>query len=187
MRTLCGAAGTSALLLFSWSTPLGAVLVLEFPLKKSRANLARYCIGRNPMSHNAKLAISLVIAIIAATLTSVLLTGQLFDLTLMVAFAIATVATALLVSSKPAADQPRIRAAAKPGTATGDRARGTVKWFNVSKGFGFIVKEDGEEIFVHFRSIRGEGRRGLRDGQRVNFIVSESDKGPQAEDVVGEE
>ncbi|HEY6130493.1 MAG TPA: cold-shock protein [Halioglobus sp.] len=72
-----------------------------------------------------------------------------------------------------------------PDTAT--RASGTVKWFNVSKGFGFIVKDDGEEIFVHFRSIRGEGRRGLRDGQKVNFVVAQSDKGPQAEDVVGED
>jgi CspA family cold shock protein len=71
------------------------------------------------------------------------------------------------------------------GDAT--REHGTVKWFNVTKGFGFIVKDDGEEIFVHFRSIRGEGRRSLRDGQRVNFIVAQSDKGPQAEDVVGEE
>ncbi|MCR9103976.1 MAG: cold shock domain-containing protein [Gammaproteobacteria bacterium] len=68
----------------------------------------------------------------------------------------------------------------------GDREHGTVKWFNVSKGFGFITKEDGEEIFVHFRSIRGEGRRSLRDGQQVSFVVVESDKGPQAEDVVGE-
>ena len=53
--------------------------------------------------------------------------------------------------------------------------------------FGFIVKDDGEEIFVHFRSIRGEGRRSLRDGQSVSFIVAESDKGPQAEDVMGED
>ncbi|MGB1140775.1 MAG: cold-shock protein [Halioglobus sp.] len=66
---------------------------------------------------------------------------------------------------------------------TGDRETGQVKWFNVSKGFGFIIKDDGEEIFVHFRSIRGEGRRSLRDGQRVSFVVTDSEKGPQAEDV----
>ena len=63
--------------------------------------------------------------------------------------------------------------------------KGTVKWFNVSKGFGFITKDDGEEIFVHFRSIRGGGRRGLKDGQEVTFVVAQSDKGPQAEDVEG--
>ncbi|WP_241505844.1 cold shock domain-containing protein [Parahaliea mediterranea] len=64
------------------------------------------------------------------------------------------------------------------------RETGSVKWFNVSKGFGFIIREDGEEIFVHFRSIRGDGRRSLRDGQRVDFVVGSSAKGPQAEDVV---
>ncbi|MEP0202153.1 MAG: cold-shock protein [Halioglobus sp.] len=58
-----------------------------------------------------------------------------------------------------------------------------MKWFNVSKGFGFITLDNDEEIFVHFRSIRGEGRRSLRDGQRVSFVVADSDKGPQAEDV----
>lgn len=67
----------------------------------------------------------------------------------------------------------------------GPREEGQVKWFNVSKGFGFITKDNGEEIFVHFRSIRGEGRRSLRDGQRVSFIETESEKGPQAEDVQG--
>ena len=65
----------------------------------------------------------------------------------------------------------------------GPREEGQVKWFNVSKGFGFITKDDGDEIFVHFRSIRGEGRRGLRDGQRVSFVEAQTDKGPQAEDV----
>ena len=58
-----------------------------------------------------------------------------------------------------------------------------MKWFNVSKGFGFITRDSGEEIFVHFRSIRGEGRRSLRDGQRVSFVVADSDKGLQAEEV----
>ncbi|NND66308.1 MAG: cold shock domain-containing protein [Halioglobus sp.] len=71
-------------------------------------------------------------------------------------------------------------------TASGPRATGEVKWFNVSKGFGFIVKDDGDEIFVHFRSIRGANRRGLQDGQRVSFVVADSDKGPQAEDVAPE-
>lgn len=65
------------------------------------------------------------------------------------------------------------------------REEGEVKWFNVSKGFGFIRRDNGEEIFVHFRSIRSKnpGRRGLRDGQRVSYVVIDSDKGPQAEDV----
>ena len=60
---------------------------------------------------------------------------------------------------------------------------GTVKWFNVKKGFGFIVRESGDEIFVHFRAIRGRGRRVLRQGQLVRFNVVEADKGLQADNV----
>lgn len=64
-----------------------------------------------------------------------------------------------------------------------DREAGTVKWFNVNKGFGFITRENGEDIFVHFRSIRGRGHRSLRQGQPVRFSVTEGDKGMQAENV----
>ncbi len=60
---------------------------------------------------------------------------------------------------------------------------GSVKWFNVKKGFGFIVRESGDEVFVHFRAIRGRGRRVLRQGQRVRFDVVEADKGLQADNV----
>lgn len=63
------------------------------------------------------------------------------------------------------------------------REQGHVKWFNASKGFGFITRENGEDVFVHFRSIRGEGHRMLRDGQRVEFAISMGSKGPQADDV----
>lgn len=139
------------------------------------------------MSLITKLIISLVIATIASTLTNVLKTGQVFDPQLLIAFFLATAATALSVGGRRDTTHPNDKNASR-GTPsdTAKRERGTVKWFNVSKGFGFIVKDDGEEIFVHFRSIRGEGRRGLRDGQSVNFVVAQSDKGPQAEDVVGE-
>lgn len=64
-----------------------------------------------------------------------------------------------------------------------DREEGIVKWFNVSKGFGFITRDSGEDVFVHFRSIRGRGHRSLQEGQRVRFGVVESTKGLQAEDV----
>lgn len=63
------------------------------------------------------------------------------------------------------------------------RETGAVKWFNTSKGFGFITRDDGSDVFVHFRAIRGEGHRALREGQRVSFVVTAGDKGPQAEDV----
>lgn len=65
-----------------------------------------------------------------------------------------------------------------------DRETGTVKWFNTSKGFGFISRDSGEDIFVHFRAIRGEGHRILIEGQRVEFSVVQRDKGLQAEDVI---
>ena len=64
-----------------------------------------------------------------------------------------------------------------------DRETGSVKWFNVTKGFGFITRDEGDDVFVHYRAIRGEGHRTLSEGQRVEFIVVEKDKGLQAEDV----
>lgn len=64
-----------------------------------------------------------------------------------------------------------------------NREEGSVKWFNANKGFGFITRDSGDDVFVHFRSIRGEGHRVLHDGQRVEFEVSEGDKGLQADDV----
>ncbi|MGP4846093.1 cold-shock protein [Marinobacter sp. 1Y8] len=60
---------------------------------------------------------------------------------------------------------------------------GSVKWFNVKKGFGFIVRDSGDEVFVHFRAIRGRGRRVLRQGQLVRFNVVDADKGLQADNV----
>lgn len=63
------------------------------------------------------------------------------------------------------------------------REQGTVKWFNDAKGFGFIQRESGEDIFVHFRAIQGDGYRSLQDGQKVEFVVTEGDKGLQAEEV----
>lgn len=64
-----------------------------------------------------------------------------------------------------------------------EREVGTVKWFNDSKGFGFISRENGTDVFVHFTSLRGEGYRSLEDGQKVEFEVVEGDKGLQAQDV----
>ncbi len=60
---------------------------------------------------------------------------------------------------------------------------GVVKWFNDDKGFGFIERESGSDVFVHFRAINGTGRRTLVEGQQVSFEVSEGEKGPQAGNV----
>jgi len=61
---------------------------------------------------------------------------------------------------------------------------GTVKWFNETKGFGFIEREDGPDVFVHFSSIKGDGFKTLSDGQKVEFTVTDGQKGPQAENVI---
>jgi CspA family cold shock protein len=63
-------------------------------------------------------------------------------------------------------------------------ARGVVKWFNDSKGFGFIEQESGEDVFVHFSSIQGDGFKSLAEGQEVSFDVVQGAKGPQAANVV---
>ncbi|HOI15700.1 MAG: cold-shock protein [Geobacteraceae bacterium] len=63
-------------------------------------------------------------------------------------------------------------------------ANGVVKWFNDSKGFGFIEQENGEDVFVHFSSIQGEGFKTLSEGQAVSFDVVQGAKGPQAANVV---
>ncbi|WP_261305974.1 cold-shock protein [Paenibacillus andongensis] len=61
---------------------------------------------------------------------------------------------------------------------------GTVKWFNAEKGFGFIQRETGDDVFVHFSAIQGEGFKSLDEGQRVEFNVVKGQRGPQAENVV---
>ena len=61
---------------------------------------------------------------------------------------------------------------------------GTVKWFNETKGYGFIAQEDGPDVFVHFSAIQGDGFKTLTDGQKVEFTVTDGRKGPQAENVV---
>ena len=66
---------------------------------------------------------------------------------------------------------------------TGPRVNGTVKWFNVSKGYGFITQEGGDDVFVHYRSLRDQDRYGVKEGMDVTFVLGRSGKGPQAEDV----
>jgi CspA family cold shock protein len=65
-----------------------------------------------------------------------------------------------------------------------EKVKGTVKWFNESKGFGFIEQESGPDVFAHFRAIEGDGFKTLFEGQQVEFVVTQGQKGPQAESIV---
>lgn len=64
------------------------------------------------------------------------------------------------------------------------RIRGTVKWFNDAKGYGFIAREGGPDVFVHFSAVQGQGFKSLAEGDPVEFEIVQGDKGPQAADVV---
>jgi len=66
----------------------------------------------------------------------------------------------------------------------GDRQIGVVKWFNSTKGFGFIERNNGKDVFVHYSAINSTGYRSLEEGQEVEFTVVEGQKGPQAQDVM---
>ena len=69
------------------------------------------------------------------------------------------------------------------GDEMSERHKGTVKWFNNARGYGFIERQDAEDVFVHYRAIRGDGFRTLKEGEVVEFTISEGQKGLQAEDV----
>lgn len=64
-----------------------------------------------------------------------------------------------------------------------EKVKGTVKWFNSSKGYGFISRQEGDDVFVHFQAIQGDGYRTLQEGQQVEFVVAQGQKGPQAQEV----
>lgn len=64
-----------------------------------------------------------------------------------------------------------------------ERKTGTVKWFNSSKGYGFITQEEGEDVFVHYQAIQADGFKTLEEGQKVEFSVVDGQKGPQADEV----
>lgn len=135
---------------------------------------------------------SVVLSLVAAVLIPLLLAKvaavdiALSGVVIGITFIIVLVVTLLAAVGMPATGGAPARS--RLSQADGDdeddgREEGTVKWFNVSKGFGFITRSNGDDVFVHFRSIRGRGHRSLTEGQRVRFNVHQSDKGLQAEDV----
>jgi len=130
--------------------------------------------------------ITLIITAIATGIATQLLTTENISTTngiasLAVLIFIASLATALASANAPARNSKNNQQ--KATKSDKNRESGTVKWFNTSKGFGFITRDNGDDVFVHFRSIRGQGHRTLFEGQRVEFEITEGDKGLQAEDV----
>jgi CspA family cold shock protein len=147
-----------------------------------------------------KLIMALVAAVIVPLVFSFVLTLSFGDLVLAdgsqlsdqsfigVLFVLALLSFAVSMASSILVQEEAIFRGRMSGTAVevdveDGRERGVVKWFNVKKGFGFITWDAGEDVFVHFRSIRGQGHRSLSEGQRVKFTVVQGEKGPQAEDV----
>jgi len=100
-------------------------------------------------------------------------------------FAIALVLTFFKNLAKKMANRPKKAKPARASrkAASANQMQGTVKWFNYKKGFGFIEQENGEDVFVHHRSIIGTGRKSLREGQKVLMDIVDGDKGLQAENV----
>jgi cold shock protein len=92
------------------------------------------------------------------------------------------------VQPRPGRGTPHKQAAqasrtSKPHKQEVEMAQGTVKWFNGEKGYGFIAVDGGQDVFVHFSAITGTGYRSLEEGQKVEFDVTQGQKGPQAENV----
>lgn len=90
-------------------------------------------------------------------------------------------ASPLLVSRPPGVSNNKRES--KGVSETADRETGTVKWFNDAKGFGFISRQNGEDVFVHFRAIETQGFKSLKEGQTVSFEVVQGQKGLQADKV----
>ena len=96
---------------------------------------------------------------------------------------LAIVLTFIKNFARRSASKPRKTKPAARSSASSNQQQGTVKWFNYKKGFGFIEQENGEDVFVHHRSIIGTGRKSLREGQKVLMDIVDGDKGLQAENV----
>lgn len=133
------------------------------------------------MSILSKLIIAVAIAAIISQGYAILISQPLPHFQLLGIISLATVLTVIFTAFRRKRNSGKFSNRDKLDSQ--NRTKGTVKWFNSSKGFGFITIDSGEEIFVHFRSIEGRGRRVLRDGQKVTLLVANSEKGPQAEDV----
>lgn len=138
-----------------------------------------------------RIVISLISAFVASIVISLVPENLSNVVTSVITFLV--IFCAVLFGAFTGAARPAGRAAASGSSATAasiskrdsgiDSETGTVKWFNIKKGYGFITRDSGEDVFVHYRNILGSGRRSIADGQRVSFIVVDGDKGLQADEV----
>ena len=130
-----------------------------------------------------KIVISIVIGLIAYAINKLTLNGAIQipgttpEISLLLLF-IATSFASQLIGGGSSSESESERS-----YSSSDRETGTVKWFNVRKGYGFITRDAGDDVFVHFRNIEGSGRRAIEEGQRVSFVVTDGDKGLQADEV----
>lgn len=145
---------------------------------------------------NRKFAVRALVAAVVLSAISTLVvravlplesTGALALVLLFVLFMLTALLTALAGGAWgdvfPSARTPRSSLGEISSAEVGKQEMGTVKWFDASKGYGFILRDSGPEIFVHYRSILGEGHRVLYEGQRVKFVIAQGRKGLQAEEV----
>lgn len=132
------------------------------------------------MKTNPSILISL--GVVAGIALAILIDGDTAKLLISGGLAIAFIIAVPVLINLVRNIGARASGSAKPKT-TSRQAKGTVKWFNYKKGFGFIEQENGEDVFVHHKSIVSSGRRSLREGQKVSMDVVQGAKGPQAENV----
>ena len=137
------------------------------------------------MSIIKKIAISIVIGLIAYEITKLSLNGsiQIPDTTSEISLLLLFIATSFVSQFVGGGSARAGTSASTSSYDSSDREMGTVKWFNVRKGYGFITRDAGDDVFVHFRNIEGKGRRAIEEGQRVSFVVTTGDKGLQADEV----
>ncbi|WP_061241805.1 cold-shock protein [Pseudomonas composti] len=170
------------------STPDAIYLALTGLLNLLAASLQQ----NTPTARQQLLGLTSALLILATVVQSLILLAPLPSiggqpaiwLPLLIIVVAVALSLAAQLSTQPRPQKQEPFAQTSPSAPLEDRETGTVKWFNTSKGFGFISRDSGEDIFVHFRAIRGEGHRVLIEGQRVEFSVMQRDKGLQAEDVI---
>jgi len=134
------------------------------------------------------IAISIVIGLIAYAISELILKNSIQipstvpEIGLLLLF-IATSFISQLVGGSFSESEGESESESESSYNSSDRETGTVKWFNVRKGYGFITRDAGDDVFVHFRNIEGTGRRSIEEGRRVSFVVTDGDKGLQADEV----